>query len=234
MSLDIVEKMVGHRWIEDWVHIMRNNFGRVAQDIPPLASRWLRAKDELAAAELTNEPSFSPATLYTIQLGENMSILSDTPGFDQQLALLRGHDSFYTSCFRLTIAAAYVQRDIPLTLSSQPAPDIQLHTPMGTIPVITQPVAAQSFAQLSDKVIKTLESTLGRLPQGGIIYLELPIPPEHITALLPQIKGKNNLSIPRQVALVLAAATPMKRGVEYSFMPLFNTETYNSLLLEYS
>ena len=235
-SLDFVEKMVGHHWMEDWVHIMRNNFGRVGQDIPPLAFRWLKAKDELAAAEFTGQLSFSPSTLHTIQLGKYMEILDNAIGFTNQLPLLKNTASFYTSCFRLAVAAAYKQRGNRLALLfGQHTPDIELHTTHGTIAIITQTVTANSFGELLATLPNELENALTKLPAMGIVYLELPLPAEHFSSLVPKIKDTcRNFSIPNHTAVVLASATTVNHapwGVDYVFLPLFNDETYTDSLL---
>lgn len=238
INLDFVEKIVGHQWMEDWVHIMRNNFGRVGQDIPPLASRWLKAKDELAAAEFTGNLTFSPSTLYTIQLGQYMKVLYDTQGFANQLSLLKNTDSFYNSCFCLSVAAAYRQMGCSLAfLTGQHAPDLELHNTQGTIPVATQTVTANSFDQLWALLPSNLAKVLTKLPAEGIIYLELPLPLEHISSLLPKIKdvcSNHKLAIPNHNAVVLASATTLHYapwGVKYTYLPLFNADVYTELIL---
>lgn len=224
--------MVGHEWMENWVHIMRDNFGRLTQDIPPLASRWLKAQDELAAAHLTGKTPLSPPTLFTVQLGKDMKILANTPGFTNQLALLKNHTSFHRGCFRLAVAAAHVRRGDKLTflIDQHSHWDLVLQPDHGPIPVITKPITAHNLNQLLTSLISELRHTTLGVTNGGIIYLELPLPPEHIPPLLAKIKDAcNSIDISSQVTVVLATATIMKHHpweVKYTYWPLGNAQYY--------
>jgi hypothetical protein len=178
--LDFIEKLVGHEWMEDWVHGMRDNFGRLPQNVPPLAISWLKAKDELAAYELTDRLMVSESTARLLQLGNNLNLLKGIEDFDYQISLLKGNVKQYSAaCYRIFIAANYYQRKVEFKFSQYlTQPDLTLANGNEEIPVVTIAPVLETTSLLFNKVHTIIKNAVARLPIGeGIIYIDYPLPP---------------------------------------------------------
>ena len=178
-QLAFIEETVGTKWLENWVHSIRDNYGRAYDTTPPLAVSWLKAHDELGMAELLG--SFSPdeSTLRLVRLAADLSALQNIPGIDKILNRLKGSvDDFSTACYLLSIAAGYKSMHIQFSLNNNTfAPDITLHFSGNDFPVLTSAPTVHTAAkvvQLAEaKMLEGIKKLNGR---QGLIYLDLPLP----------------------------------------------------------
>ncbi|MBO8138316.1 MAG: hypothetical protein H0Z40_09325 [Desulfotomaculum sp.] len=181
-SIAQIEKIVGQNWMEDWVHNIRDNHGRSNQDnIPLLASWWLKASDELGYSQLTGSFVVSESTLRLVRLVSDLQTLVNTTGFNSQLPFLKkDKKSFFHLCCRLNTAAEYVRQGAELTLfTGIDEPDFVLHKPEELAVAVTVPTITNTN-QLTSILPPALSASLNRLPnRSGIIFIDLPLPPAY-------------------------------------------------------
>ncbi len=178
-QLAFIEETVGTDWLENWVHSIRDDYGRAYNSTPPLAVSWLKAHDELAMAELLG--SFTPdeSTLRLSRLAADLAALQNTAGINKILNRLKGSvDEFSTACYQLSIAVGYRNMSKQVSLCDSTLPfDIIIRLSAADFPVVTlAPVVHTAAEVIQSAKAKLLEGIKKLNGNHGLIYLDLPLP----------------------------------------------------------
>ncbi|MEG6615562.1 hypothetical protein V6C27_03860 [Peptococcaceae bacterium 1198_IL3148] len=178
--LDFIEKIAGHDWMENWVHGMRDNFGRLPQNVPPLAVSWLKAKDELAAFQLTDNLKLSESTVRLLQLGDDLKLLRDYKDIGHQITLLKGNVEQYSHvCYQMYIAAHYHRKKVNFILPSDISqPDLTLLDKHQQTAVATVAPVLENGSMLVKNLPLIINNIVTKLANKvKVIYIDFPLPP---------------------------------------------------------
>ena len=144
--LDIIEKVVGTRWLHDQVHLIRGADPRYeigaapgSRGIHPLASSWFNAREELILSQITGTLSFSEKTLRVARLGKVLSYTAGLAGFSAQKNRLLDQSLYRNASYEIAIAAGYVRSGNQVEFT---APGLLISLPGG--PVIVDCFVANS------------------------------------------------------------------------------------------
>ncbi|MBM7855317.1 hypothetical protein JOC37_001710 [Desulfohalotomaculum tongense] len=219
-SLAYIEELVGQGWMEKWVHNIRDNHGRMHHNnIPPLAVRWLKASDEIGYAQLTGCLNPSEETLRLANLGENLYTLRNTPGFREQIPLIKGDiNIFRRLCYRLSVAADYAGQKIKVILQNGTEKHDLLVQAEEKKTVVTTAPLIQNINEIAAVTAAALKSALSKLPNSrGMVYLDLPLPAAFSPQkLLQQVKEQLqiNVEVPDSTQVVLSTTFAEKNGAQ--------------------
>lgn len=210
--LDIIEKVLGTRWLHDQVHLIRGADPRYeigaapgSRGIHPLASSWFNAREELILSQITGTLSFSEKTLCVARLGKVLSYTAGLAGFSAQKNRLLDQSLYRNASYEIAIAAGYVRSGNQVEFT---APGLLISQPGG--PVIVNCFVANNSAGDADSL--SFEAFEKEFNQGNgtncpvVAYFEL------TANLYPQLREhfiqhveefKNLLSVKAYNALVV-------------------------------
>jgi len=135
--LDIIEKVLGTRWLHDQVHLIRGADPRYeigaapgSRGIHPLASSWFNAREELILSQITGTLSFSENTLRMARLGKVLSYTTGLAGFKAQKNRLLDQSLYRNASYEIAIAAGYVHSGNQVEFT---APGLLISLPGGSV-----------------------------------------------------------------------------------------------------
>ncbi|WP_031513917.1 hypothetical protein [Desulfofalx alkaliphila] len=223
-NLSFIEQTVGKDWLENWVHHMRDNMGRMQYRVPPLALLWLKAKDELALGQLRGHVVPSESTLRIARLGSNLEALTRVPGYNEQIPLLKqGQQIFLHVEYRLDVAATLARQKLKLFLAHKTGdPDIKLGLSAKEVAVYTIRAEIGGNKDLKDLGLSAIAEDIKAIKPPAVLYVDLP--PMAIYTLEQLLT---------QGAELMAKNIAMPSGIEVILSTIFLDKKSNQLIRSY-
>lgn len=120
-----IEKTAGSRWLHDQVQLIRSADPRLEigaspdrSGIHPLASAWLRAREEFMSYEITGRAAFSEETCLIAGLGRDLNQVAGLNGYPAQKNRLLEQSLFNTASYEISIAAGYIRQGYRVEFTS--------------------------------------------------------------------------------------------------------------------